>query len=86
MQLWNSPPGIQASGSHCAVRHDGLSSRTVLESKGPLRHAERRVPLLPPCRSAVSNNRDGRLRREPDAMQFLCLTQDNNQMEVDKTS
>ena len=23
MQLWNSPPGIQASGSDCAVRHRG---------------------------------------------------------------
>ena len=86
MQLWNSPPGIQASGCHSAVRHGGLSSRTVLGSKGPLRHAETRVPLLPPCRSAVSNNRDGRLRREPDAMQFICLTRDKNQMEVDKTS
>jgi hypothetical protein len=84
--LWNSPPESQASGPDCAVRHCGLASRTVLESKGPLRHAERRVPLLPPCRSAVRNNRDGRLRPEPDAMQFLCLTQDRNQMEVDKHS
>jgi hypothetical protein len=30
--------------------------------------------------------RDGRLRREPDAAQFLRLTKDEDQVVVDKTS
>jgi hypothetical protein len=84
-KLGNPPPGIQASGSHCAVRRVLLDSRTVLAGKGPLRRGCRRAlaSCAPFCRSIL---RDGRLRREPDAVQFLRLTKDENQMRVDKTS
>jgi hypothetical protein len=37
-------------------------------------------------RSAEINNRDGRLRRKPEAEQFLRLAKDENQVVVDKTS
>jgi hypothetical protein len=85
-KLGNPPPGIQASGSHCAVRRRALSSRTVLGGKGSLRRGTHRRALAscaPFCSRIV---RDGRLRREPDAEQFLCLTKGKNQVVVDKTS
>jgi hypothetical protein len=84
--LWNPPPGNQASGSHCAARHCGSDSRTVLGDKGSLRRAKigrALVSCAPFCRAT---NRDGRLRREPDVDQFLRLAKDENQMAVDKTS
>ena len=84
--LGNPPPGIQVSGSRCAVRRRGYGSRTVLGGKGPLRRAKTRRALdasAPFCRAI---NRDGRLRREPDAVQFLRLTKGENQVVVDKTS
>ena len=40
--LGNPPPGIQASGSRCAVRRRGGSRRTVLGGKGSLRRGEHR--------------------------------------------
>ena len=82
MKLGNSPPG---TGSHCAVRRPVRSSRTVLGGKGSLRRGCRRAlaSCAPFCRVRF---RDGRLRREPDAVQFLRLTKDADQVVVDKTS
>lgn len=84
-QLGNSPPGIQTSGSHCAVRRRVRGSRTVLGGKGPLRRGCRRAlaSSAPFCKTRF---RDGRLRREPDVVQFLRLAKDENQVVVDKTS
>jgi hypothetical protein len=84
--LGNPPSGIQASGSRCAVRRRAGSRRTVLGGKGSLRRGKHRRALASCasfCRRII---RDGRLRREPDAVQFLCLTKDENQVVVDKTS
>ena len=86
MKLGNPPPGIQTSGSHCAVRRRFRSSRTVLGGKGSLRRAKSGRALAscaPFCRIRF---RDGRLRREPDVAQFLRLTKDADQVVVDKTS
>ena len=85
-KLGNPSPGIQASGFHCAVRRRVGSSRTVLGGKGSLRRGTNRRALAscaPFCSRMI---RDGRLRREPDAVQFLRLAKDENQMAVDKTS
>jgi hypothetical protein len=85
--LWSPPPGtFWASGSRCAVRRQNRSSRTVPGVKGSLRRGiRRRAPdTSAPFRTMMA--RDGRLRREPDAEQFLCLTEDKNQIVVDKTS
>jgi hypothetical protein len=84
--LWSPPPGIQASDSRCAVRHETRSSRTVLGVKGSLRRGiNRRAPdSSAPFRTRIVH--DGRLRREPDAEQFLRLIKDENQVVVDKTS
>jgi hypothetical protein len=81
----NSPPGIQTSGSHCAVRRQVRSSRTVLGGKGSLRRDCRHaLASCAPFRRTMF--RDGRLRREPDVVQFLRLAKDANQVVVDKTS
>jgi len=85
-RLGDPPPGIQASGSRSAARSSALNSRTVLGGKGPLRRGRQRRALAscaPFCRATIS---DGRLRREPDAEQFLRLTKGENQCGVDKTS
>ncbi len=84
--LRNSPPGIQVSGSRCAVRRRVRNSRTVLGVKGSLRRGiNRRAPdSSAPFR--LTTIHDGRLRREPDTEQFLRLTKDENQVAVDKTS
>jgi len=85
-RLGDPPPGNQASGSDSAARRRLADSRTVLGGKGSLRRAKSGRALAscaPFCRTII---RDGRLRREPDAQQFLCLTKDKNQMRVDKTS
>ena len=84
--LGNPPPGIQASGSRCAVRRRALSSTTVLGSKGSLRRATNRRALASCAPLYLRIIRDGRLRREPDAVQFLRLAKDENQVVVDKTS
>jgi len=86
MRLRNSPPGIQASGSRCAVRRRLRNSRTVLGGKGSLRRGTYRRALASCAPFRLRINRDGRLRREPDAVRFLCLNQDKNQVVVDKTS
>jgi hypothetical protein len=84
--LWDPPPGIQASGSHCAARHRGSDGRPVLGGKGSLRRGQLRRALASSAPFCRATNRDGRLRREPDAQQFLRLAKDKNQMRVDKTS
>ena len=84
--LGNPPPGIQVSGSRCAVRRRAGGRTTVLGGKGTLRRAKNRRALAscaPLCQGII---RDGRLRREPDTEQFLRLTKDESQMTVDKTS
>jgi len=84
--LGNPPPGIQVSGSRCAVRRRAGGRTTVLGGKGSLRRAKNRRALAscaPLCQGII---RDGRLRREPDTEQFLRLAKDENQMTVDKTS
>jgi len=85
-KLGNPPPGIQASGSHCAVRRRCASSRTVLGGKGSLRRGTHRRTLASSAPFCLRTIRDGRLRREPDAVQFLRLAKDENQVVVDKTS
>ena len=84
--LGNPPPGIQASGFRCAVRRGLGGSTTVLGGKGPLRRGKHRRALAPCAPLWLRIIRDGRLRREPDAEQFLRLAKDENQMSVDKTS
>ena len=84
--LWDPPPGDQSSGSHCAARRRSLHSRPVLGGKGALRRGKLRRALASSAPFCLATNRDGRLRREPDAKQFLRLAKDENQMAVDKTS
>jgi hypothetical protein len=85
MKLGNPPPGIQPSGSHCAVRRRVRSSRTVLGGKGSLRRPQADA-LASSAPFRTVRFRDGRLRREPDVAQFLRLTKDAVQVVVDKTS
>ena len=84
--LGNPPPGIQPSGSRYAVRRRAGSRRTVLGGKGSLRRGKHRRALASCAPFCMRINRDGRLRREPDAVQFLRLAKDENQVVVDKTS
>ena len=84
--LWNPPPGIQATGSRCAVRRQVWVSRTVLGGKGSLRRGTNRRALASCAPFRMRMSRDGRLRREPDAVHFLRLAKDENQVVVDKTS
>jgi hypothetical protein len=84
--LGNPPPGIQVSGSRCALRRRVSSSRTVLGGKGPLRRSTNRPALAPCAPFCTRMNRDGRLRREPLIQHFLRLARDENQIVVDKTS
>jgi hypothetical protein len=84
--LGNPPPGIQASGSRCAVRRRMSGRRTVLGGKGSLRRGTHRRALASCAPFCTRIIRDGRLRREPDAVQFLRLAKDENQVVVDKTS
>jgi hypothetical protein len=81
--LWDPPPGIQASGSRSAARRRASDSRTVLGGKGSLRRGKLRRALASCAPFCKSTNRDGRLRREPDAKQFLRLTKTRGQMVVD---
>jgi len=84
--LGSPPPGIQASGSRCAVRRRACGSRTVLGHKGSLRRGKSGRALVSCAPFCVRILRDGRLRREPDAVPFLRLAKDENQVVVDKTS
>jgi len=85
-ELGNPPPGIQASGSRCAVRRLARNSRTVLGGKGSLRRGKYGRALASCAPLCLRMIRDGRLRREPDTEQFLRLAKDENQVVVDKTS
>jgi hypothetical protein len=84
--LGNPPPGIQVSGSRCALRRPAGARTTVLGGKGPLRRGKHRRALASCAPLCLRIIRDGRLHREPDTEQFLRLTRDENQMTVDKTS
>jgi hypothetical protein len=84
--LGNPPPGIQASGSRCAVRRRVRDGRTVLGGKGSLRRGKPGRALASCAPFCVGILRDGRLRREPDAVLFLRLAKDENWVVVDKTS
>jgi hypothetical protein len=53
--LGNPPPGIQVSGSRCAVRRRAGSRTTVLGGKGSLRRAQIAAPL-PPARRCASGS------------------------------
>jgi hypothetical protein len=81
--LWDPPPGIQASGSRSAARRRASDSRTVLGGKGSLRRGKLRRALASCAPFCKPTNRDGRLRREPDAKHFLRLTKTRSQMVVD---
>jgi hypothetical protein len=85
-KLGNPPPGIQTFGAHCAIRRRVRSSRTVLGGKGSLRRGQPRRALASCAPFCIRIIRDGRLRREPNIVQFLRLTKDENQVAVDKTS
>jgi hypothetical protein len=84
--LGNPPPGIQVSGSRCAVRRRAGGRTTVLGGKGSLRRGKHRRALASSAPLCPRIIRDGRLRREPDTQQFLRLAKDENQVVVDKTS
>jgi len=84
--LGNPPPGIQVSGSRCAVRLRAGGRTTVLGGKGPLRRGKPDRALASCALLCLRIVRDGRLRREPDTQQFLRLAKDENQVAVDKTS
>ena len=71
--LWDPPPGIQASGPRSATRRRASDSRTVLGGKDSLRRGKLRRALASCAPLCKPTNRDGRLRREPDAKQFLVL-------------
>jgi hypothetical protein len=84
--LWDPPPGIQASDSRSTARRPAVSRKTVLGNQGSLRRGKLRRALVSCAPFCPPIDRDGRLRREPDAEQFLRLAKDENQMAVDKTS
>ena len=84
--LGNPPPGIQGSGSRYAVRRRRRASRTVLAGKGSLRRAKSRRALACCAPFRTGSNRDGRLRREPEAQQFARREKDGNRVAVDRTS
>jgi len=86
MKTLGNPPGIQLSGSRCAVRRRVSSRTTVLGGKGSLRRGTPRRALASCAPLCLRIIRDGRLRREPDTVQFLRLAKDENQVVVDKTS
>ena len=69
--LGNPPPGIQVSGSRCAVRRQMCGSRTVLGGKGSLRRGNTRRALAscaPFCRRIT---RDGRLGNQIQCSFFV---------------
>jgi len=53
--LGNPPPGIQASGSRCAVRRHWGSSRTVLGARVRCAAPNPAAPLPPARRSAAGS-------------------------------
>ena len=84
--LWDSPTEFQASGFRSAARPTGLIAERCSEARVRFAAANTAAPLPPVRRSANTQCCDGRLRRKPEAQQFLRLAKDGNQMRVDKTS
>jgi len=85
-RLWDSPTEIQASGFRSAARRFGWIAERCSAARVRYAAANTAAPLPPARRSARANDCDGRLRRKPEAEQFLRLTKDENQVVVDKTS
>jgi hypothetical protein len=85
-RLWDPPTEIQASGFRSAARRSGWIAERCSEARVRYAAPKAGAPLPPVRRSAEVNGRDGRLRRKPEAEQFLRLTKDENQCGVDKTS
>ena len=86
-RLWDPPTEIQASGFRSAARRFGLIAERCSEARVRYAAANTAASLPPARRSADISNCDGRrLRRKPEAEQFLRLTKDENQYAVDKTS
>lgn len=84
--LWDPPTEIQASGFRSAARRIGWIAERCSAARVRYAAANPAAPLPPARRSADVSNRDGRLRRKPEAEQFLRLAKDENQVVVDKTS
>jgi hypothetical protein len=85
-RLWDPPTEIPASGFRSAARRFGWIAERCSAARVRFAAANTAAPLPPVRRSARPCNRDGRLRRKPEAEQFLRLTKDENQCVVDKTS
>jgi hypothetical protein len=85
-RLWDPPTEIQASSFRSAARRFGWIAERCSAARVRFAAANPAAPLPPVRRSAEVNDRDGRLRRKPEAKLFLRLTKDENQVEVDKTS
>ena len=87
MKMLGDPPTeIQASGFRSAARRLRSIAERCSEARVRFPAANPAAPLPPVRRSATAGNRDGRLRRKPEAEQFLRLAKDENQVVVDKTS
>jgi hypothetical protein len=84
--LWDPPTEIQASGFPSAAHRLGWIAERCSEARVRFAAANTAAPLPPVRRSARARNHDGRLRRKPEAEQFLRLAKDENQIVVDKTS
>ena len=85
-KLLDPPTEIQASGFRSAARRLGSIAERCSAARVRYAAANPAAPLPPARHSAWSCNRDGRLRRKPEAEQFLRLAKDENQVIVDKTS
>jgi hypothetical protein len=85
-RLWDPPTEIQASGFRSAARRFGLIAERCSEARVRYAAANTAASLPPVRRSADISNCDGRLRRKPEAEQFLRLAKDENQVVADKTS
>lgn len=85
-RLWDPPTEIQASGFRSAARRLLPIAKRCSEASVRYAAANPAAPLPPARRSAKPANRDGWLRRKPEAEQFLRLAKDENQIVVDKTS
>lgn len=85
-RLWDPPTEIQASGFRSAARRLLSIAERCSEARVRYAAANPAAPLPPVRRSANASDCDGRLRRKPEAAQFLRLTKDENQVLVDKTS
>ena len=84
--LWDPPTEIQASVFRSAARRFGRIAERCSAARVRFAAANPAAPLPPVRRSADASNCDGRLRRKPEAKQFLRFAKDENQVVVDKTS